>query len=192
EITTLVQNVNSRVGQSAQGEREIVLHGPGHVIEALAGVRFAISAGSFFQTNSAQAELLFELVREEAQLSGRERLFDLYCGTGAIGLVLARGAAEVLGFEQVPAALADARRNLGLNGFDHVRFVEGDVLESLAALPAGSAPDVCVVDPPRAGLHPELPARIAALGAARIVYVSCNPHSLARDAAALGPCGYEL
>jgi len=191
-ITTLVQNVNTRAAQVAIGEREHLLHGPGFVHEELCGVRFAISANSFFQTNSAQAEVLFGMLREEAALSGAERVFDLYCGTGALGLVLARSAGEVVGCEQVPAALADAERNLALNGFANVRFVLGDVLASLAQLASAGRPDVCVVDPPRAGLHPDVPARLAALGARRIVYVSCNPHSGARDAALLAGLGYRV
>lgn len=203
EITTIVQNVTARAAQVAIGEKELVLHGPGFVVEELAGVRFAISANSFFQTNGAQAEELFRLVREEARLTGVERVFDLYCGTGAIGLALARHAREVVGFEQVPAAVADARRNAELNGFANARFVEGDVLDALARLQAGSRSpfvdpmsieraDVCIVDPPRAGLHPEVPARVAALGAPRIVYVSCNPRSGARDAAVFEALGYAL
>lgn len=192
EITTLVQNVNSRAGQTAFGEREHVLHGPGRIVERIDGVSFEISANSFFQTNSAQAELLFALVRDAARLTGQERVFDLYCGTGAIGLALARSAREVVGFEQVASAVADARRNAALNGFPHVSFVEGDVLASLAAWPATDTPDVCVVDPPRAGLHPNVPAKLAALAPARIVYVSCNPQSGARDTALLVAAGYEL
>lgn len=191
-ITTLVQNVNSRAGQTAFGEREHVLHGSGRIVESIDGVRFEISANSFFQTNSAQAELLFAFVREAAALTGVERVFDLYCGTGAIGLVLARAAREVVGFEQVDAAVADARRNAALNGCAHARFVAGDVLASLAAWPAAETADVCVVDPPRAGLHPDVPVRIAALAPARIVYVSCNPQSGARDAARLVACGYAI
>ncbi|MBK7875621.1 MAG: 23S rRNA (uracil(1939)-C(5))-methyltransferase RlmD [Planctomycetes bacterium] len=203
EITTLVQNVTARAAQVAIGERELVLHGPGFVVEELGGVRFAISANSFFQTNSAQAEELFRLVREAAALTGVERVFDLYCGTGALGLALARDAREIVGFEQVSAAVLDARRNAELNGFTNARFVEGDVLDSLARLQAGSASpfvdrssveraDVCIVDPPRAGLHPDVPARIAALGAPRVVYVSCNPRSGARDAALFEALGYAL
>src|SRR5262249_48104670 len=149
---TLVQNVTARAAQAAIGEREIVLHGPGHVIEELHGIRFAISANSFFQTNSAQAEALFELVRDAASLERGDVLHDLYCGTGAIGLVLARDAGEVVGFEQVSAAVRDARRNAELNGVANARFVEGDVLAGLARASPGRPSDVVVVDPPRAGL----------------------------------------
>lgn len=192
EITTLVQNVNTRPAQTAYGERERVLHGPGRIVEHLGALRFEISANSFFQTNTAQAERLFEIVREECALTGSERVFDLYCGTGAIGLSLAHAAGEVLGFEQVPSAIADARRNAQLNGLQHVRFIEGDVLAALTEHAHELPPRVCVVDPPRAGLHPKVPAVLAALGASRIVYVSCNPRAAARDVSLLCALGYEL
>lgn len=190
EITTFVQNVNTRKAQTAQGEREHVLHGPGSIVERLLGLSFAISANSFFQTNSAQAERLFTLVREAAGTRGGELVHDLYCGTGTIALVLAAQAREVVGFELAPSSVADARANAARNGLENVRFVEGDVLASLAAVT--EKPDVCVVDPPRAGLHPKLLPVLAALAPRRIVYVSCNPLSGARDARALVAAGYRV
>jgi len=190
EITTFVQNVNTRLGQTAQGERERVLHGPGFIVERLLGLSFAISSNSFFQTNSAQAERLFTLVRELCATGGGERIFDLYCGTGTIALVLAARAREVVGFELAPSAVADARANAARNGIENVRFVEGDVLAALAR--ESQPPDVCVVDPPRAGLHPKLIAVLGALGPRRIVYVSCNPVSGARDARALSDLRYRV
>lgn len=191
EITTFVQNVNTRPASTAIGERENVLFGPGTIRERLCGVTFDISANSFFQTNSAQAERLFEIVREEAGLTGDEILYDLYCGTGTIALVLARHAREVVGFEIVPSAVADARANALRNGITNARFVEGDALAGLSfdGLPA---PDVCVVDPPRAGLHPKLVPRLAALGQRRIVYVSCNPNTAANDVALLATLGWRV
>ncbi len=190
EITTFVQNVNTRAGQTAQGERERVLHGPGFIVERLLGLSFAISANSFFQTNSAQAERLFGLVREAAGLRGDELVYDLYCGTGTIALVLADGAREVLGFELAPSSVADARANAARNSIANVRFVEGDVLAALGREPG--RPDVCVVDPPRAGLHPRLLPVLGALAPRRLVYVSCNPLSGARDARALAAFGYRV
>ncbi len=190
EITTFVQNVNTRHGQTAQGERERVLHGPGFIVERLLGLSFAVSANSFFQTNSAQAERLFGLVRELAGTRGDERVFDLYCGTGTIALVLAAQAREVVGFELAPSAVADARANAARNSIGNARFVEGDVLAALGREPG--EPDVCVVDPPRAGLHPRLLPVLGALAPRRIVYVSCNPVSGARDARALAGFGYRV
>ena len=188
-LTTLVHGVNSRPAQTAIAERERVLHGPGRLVERLGDLEFAVSAGSFFQTNTAQAERLFEVVREEARLAGGETVFDLYCGAGTIALALARAAAEVVGFEQVSSSVADARANAERNGIANARFVEGDVLAELARdrLPR---PDLVVVDPPRAGLHPRVPARIAELAPARVVYVSCNPGALARDLAAFEALGW--
>lgn len=191
EITTCVQNVNAKLASTSMGQSERVHHGPGVIHEELCGVRFAISANSFFQTNTRQAERLFEMVREEAALTGRETVLDLYCGTGSLGLVLASRAARVIGMEQVPEAIADARRNAAQNGIAHAEFHAGDVLELLRA---GEVPraDVLVVDPPRAGLHPRVLPLLAATGARRIVYVSCNPESGARDAAELARQGYRL
>lgn len=191
QITTCVQNVTTKLASTAIGESERVHHGPGVIHEVLCGVRFAISANSFFQTNTAQAERLFEMVREEAGLSGSETVLDLYCGTGSLGLVLARHAARVVGMEQVPEAIADARRNAQANGIAHAEFFAGDVLELLRANTVSRA-DVVVVDPPRAGLHPRVLPLLGALGARRIVYVSCNPESGARDAAELVRHGYRL
>lgn len=194
EITTLVHNVNTRKAATAIGERERVLHGPGVLRETLAGVTFAISANSFFQTNTAQAERLFEIVREESRLSGSEVVYDLYCGTGAIALVLARHAQQVFGFEQVASAITDARRNAELNSIANACFFEGDVEIGLLQreqleLPI---PDVCIVDPPRAGLHRRVTEKLLSLGARRIVYVSCNQRTAACDVEALVRGGYRI
>jgi 23S rRNA (uracil1939-C5)-methyltransferase len=191
-ITTLVQNVNSRPADTAIGDpgRERVLHGSGAIRERVLGLELCLSAGSFFQTNSAQAERLFAMVREEAALSGNETVYDLYCGTGTIALTLACAAREVIGFEIVPSSVADARANADRNSITNARFVAGDVLESLAA-PDLPAPGVIIVDPPRAGLHKKVLARLAVLGARRIVYVSCHPGSAATDAAELERSGWQ-
>jgi 23S rRNA (uracil1939-C5)-methyltransferase len=167
-----------------------VLFGPGTIRERILGLDLLVSAGSFFQTNSVQAERLFEIVREEAALTGNEIVYDLYCGTGTIALVLAKAAREVIGFEIVPSAVADARANAVRNNIENARFVEGDALDGLAH-PDLPAPDVCVVDPPRAGLHKKLLARLAVLGARRIVYVSCHPGSAANDVAELEGLGWR-
>jgi 23S rRNA (uracil1939-C5)-methyltransferase len=196
EITTLVQTVNSGAASVAYGERELVLHGPGFIEEELLGVRFRISARSFFQTNTRQAERLFELVREEAAPTAEEVVHDLYSGAGTIALVLAPAVREVVAFEQVPEAVADAHRNAERNGATNLRLLEGDVLELLdgvlGAEPTLPRPDVCVVDPPRAGLHPKVPPKLLELAPRRIVMVSCNVHNGARDAAQLVAGGYRL
>jgi len=195
ELTTVVQDVNARHATIAVGQEQFVLHGPGTIDEVLLGRRFTLSPHSFFQTNTLQAERLFELVREEARLAPAGVVFDLYCGAGTIGLCLADGAGEVVGFESVGAAVADARANAARNGLVGATFVEGDVLESLAAFTAPGAhtrPDVVVLDPPRAGLHHKVVPTVLALDAPRIVYVSCNPESAARDLAALTLGGYRV
>ena len=195
EITTLVQNITARKAEVAIGEEELVLHGPGVIHEELLGVRFRISANSFFQTNTLQAERLFEIVREEAQLTGAELVLDLYSGTGSISLVLAGLAGRVRGYEQVESAVLDARRNAAANGIEGVEFVLGDVLETLRAeREAGemARPDLLILDPPRAGLHPRVMPEVLALEPARIVYVSCNVQKAAVDVAQMTRFGYEL
>jgi len=194
EITTFVQSVTARKAAVAVGESERVLHGDGLIHERVLGVTFAISANAFFQTNTAQAEQLFAIVREEARLAGGERVFDLYCGGGSIALVLASRALEVVGFEQSSAAVADARRNAQANSIVNARFVEGDVLAAIGTGAAGGVPrpDVCTIDPPRAGLHPRVLPLVVALAPRRIVYVSCNPAAAARDVEDFTRHGYEI
>lgn len=192
EITTIVQTVNTRAATTSIGERERTLLGSGTITEELLGLRFAISAGSFFQTNTAAAERMFEAVREEAALGPDSVAWDLYCGTGTISLVLAKGARAVVGFELVASAIRDARANAERNGITNVRFIEGDVLTSLSATSDLPAPDVLVLDPPRAGLHPRVVPALAAIRAKRLVYVSCNPAAGAADVAAFVAAGWRL
>lgn len=189
-ISTFVQTINSRAAAVSSGEREILHHGPGWIRELLLGVEFRVSAQSFFQTNSAQAARLFELVLAEATPRGDELCWDLYCGTGTIALLLARRARAVVGFELVASAVEDARENAARNGLSNARFVEGDVLATTRL--EHERPDVVVVDPPRAGLHKDLLAPLAACGARRIVYVACKHGSVARDAALLAPLGWRV
>ena len=198
EITTLVQNVNTRPAAIAVGEREHVLHGPGVIHEEVLGLRFTLSANSFFQTNTAQCDRLFEMLREEAAVRPSDVVYDLYCGTGAIGLALSARVAEVHGWESVPDAVADAARNARLNGVENAHFHAGDVLAGLASLPertgdeAVPAPDVVVLDPPRSGLHPSVVPAVVQLAPRRIVYVSCNVHAAAGDVPAFAAGGYHL
>ncbi|MFT7487346.1 MAG: 23S rRNA (uracil1939-C5)-methyltransferase, partial [Candidatus Paceibacteria bacterium] len=196
EITTLIQTIHSGLASVAYGERERVLHGPGFIEEELLGTRFRISARSFFQVNPPQAERLFSIIREEVGERKGEVLYDLYSGAGSISLLLAPVMKEVLAFEQVPEAVADARGNAERNGVQNVRFFEGDVLRELDKTLAEDSllprPDVCVVDPPRAGLHPSVPAKLLQLAARRLVYVSCNIHNGAQDIAQLVAGGYRV
>ncbi len=190
-IATLVQSINPHGAQTAIGERELVLHGSGAIHERLAGLELRLSAGSFFQTNTAQAERLVEIVREQAATAESDVLFDVYCGAGVLGLALARDVREVWGFELIEAAVADARKNAERNGIANATFIAGDVVTSLRA-PGYPAPDVVIVDPPRAGLHPKILPVLGELSCRRLVYVSCNPRSAAADIAALSAAGLRL
>lgn len=191
QITTLVQNVNTRAASIAVGEREIVWHGSGRIVERLAGLEFEISANSFFQTNTAQAERLVALVLEELAPTANDLVFDVYCGTGTFSLPIARRAREVCGFELVEAAVADARRNAERNAIRNASFVAGDVLATLADARL-SAPDLVVVDPPRAGCHPDVVELLARTPARRIVYVSCNLRAATRELKPLAAGGWRL
>ncbi len=191
-ITTIVQTVNATAATTAVGDHERVLFGPGTITEQVQGLSFGISAGSFFQTNTLAAEHMFEAVRGEAALDRERVAWDLYCGTGTIALVLARDAREVVGFELVASAVRDARANAARNGITNARFIEGDVLIGLAATRDVPAPDVLVLDPPRAGLHPSVVPALQSLPAKRLVYVSCNPASAGNDVANLVAAGWRL
>lgn len=195
EITTFVQAVNPGVALVAVGE-ERVLHGPGRIHEELLGLRFTISAQSFFQTNTAQAERLVQCVVEHAQAAPGQRVFDLYCGCGTFSLPLARAGVDVTGFELVESAIEDAHRNAAANDIATARFVAGDLAETLTAdelqaLGLG-VPDLCIVDPPRAGMHPRALAALRRLAPRRIVYVSCRPASAARDLELLRTDAYRV
>lgn len=167
--------------------------GEEHLEEELGGLRFRISHAAFFQTNAAMAERLYAVAAEYAQLTGSERVFDLYCGIGTIGLTLASDAGEVWGLETVPEAVADAERNATRNGIANARFVAADARLGLTPLlERAGRPDVIVLDPPRAGLSKKIVRRVIECGAPRIVYVSCNPTTLAPNAAQLVEAGYTL
>ena len=167
--------------------------GEEHLEEELCGLRFRISHAAFFQTNTEMAERLYGVARDYAALTGSERLFDLYCGIGTIGLSLAADAGEVWGIETVPEAIADAERNAARNGITNARFTAVDARLGIRPLvEQAGKPDVLVVDPPRAGLSKKVVRRVIECEAPRIVYVSCNPTTLAPNAAQLVEAGYTL
>jgi 23S rRNA (uracil1939-C5)-methyltransferase len=193
ETSSVVLNVNPKKASVAIGVEEHLLGGRDHIRESLGGLTFQVSAGSFFQTNTVQAERLFGLVLDAAALTGEETVVDLYSGTGAISLLLARRCRRVYGIEVGPAAVADAVRNAEINGITNCTFVTGEVRFALPELISrGVTADVAVCDPPRAGFHPKALAALATLAPARIVYVSCNPATLARDVGELARSGYRL
>jgi 23S rRNA (uracil1939-C5)-methyltransferase len=192
-VTAVVLNVNPKKAAVAVGVEEHPVAGDEVIRERLGGLTFAISANSFFQTNTRQAERLFGIVGEYAGLTGQETVFDLYAGTGAISLTLARQARAVYGIEVVPAAVEDAQRNARANGITNCTFLAGEVRHVLPELARqGVRADVVIADPPRAGFHPKALAGLLAQGPRRIVYVSCNPATLARDLATLCAGGYRI
>jgi len=170
-----------------------VLAGRGHLIEQLAGLRFRIGLETFFQTNTAQAERLAETVEEFASLGGGETVYDLYCGIGTFALALARRAARVYGIEVAPSAVEGARENAVLNAIPNVEFASGDVRTALPELRRRAAPpDLLVLDPPRSGAGGRVMRRIAEARAPRVIYVSCNPTTLASDLKDLVAGGYAI
>jgi 23S rRNA (uracil1939-C5)-methyltransferase len=190
---SVVLNVNAKKASVAVGSEEHLLLGRDHIRETLGPVTFQVSANSFFQTNTVQAERLFALVADACELDGSETLLDLYSGTGAISLLLARRVRAVYGIEVAAAAVADAIGNARANGIDNCTFLAGEVRHVLPELTRqGVKASVVVADPPRAGFHPKALAALAAMAPARIVYVSCNPSTLARDVGDLARHGYRL
>lgn len=188
-ITTIVNNITDRKSLVAVGDREEVLAGEGVLTERIGENTYRISANSFFQTNTLQAERLYDLVRDLARLRAEHLVFDLYSGTGTIALHLAAGVRAVIGVEGVEAAVQDARANAVRNGRSNCTFHAGDLRDRLTRdsgwLAEAGTPDVVVLDPPRSGMHERVVREVAALAPGRIVYVSCNPATQARDLALL-------
>ena len=191
--SSVVLNVNAKKASVAVGSEEHLLWGREHITESLGDIAFQVSANSFFQTNTRQAARLFSVVEAACELDGTETLLDLYSGTGAISLLLARRVRAVYGIEVAAAAVADAIRNARANGIDNCTFLAGEVRHVLPDLVRqGVRASVVVADPPRAGFHPKALSALAALAPSRIVYVSCNPSTLARDVGDLVRQGYQL
>jgi 23S rRNA (uracil1939-C5)-methyltransferase len=192
-VASVVLNVNAKKASVAVGSEEHLLLGRDHIRESLGGLTFQVSASSFFQTNTVQAERLFTVVEAACGLDGGETVMDLYSGTGAISLLLARRSRWVYGIEVSAAAVTDAVRNARENGIENCTFLPGEVRHVLPTLMRdGVRAEVVVADPPRAGFHPKALHALAALGPERLVYVSCNPSTLARDVGDLVRQGYRL
>lgn len=183
QVVSVVNNVTARKASIAVGESENCLAGAATISEKIGDRMFEISANSFFQTNTRGAATLYDVVERYADLDGTQQLLDLYCGTGSISLCLADKAKTVVGFEWVESAVADAHRNVKLNGVSNCRFVAGDVRRMLSEFEDGV--DVMVIDPPRVGMHQDVVTEVMCKGPQKIVYVSCNPSTLARDLALL-------
>jgi 23S rRNA (uracil1939-C5)-methyltransferase len=180
-------------GDSGSSDGPTGVLGEERLREELCGLRLEMSHGAFFQTNTEMAERLYAVAAEFAGLQGRERVFDLFCGIGTIGLTMAAAAGEVWGLEIVPEAIADAERNAEANGNGNARFMAANARTGVRPLlEKAGKPDVVVVDPPRAGLSQKIVRRVLECEAKRIVYVSCNPTTLAPNAAQLVEAGYRL
>ena len=218
-VTTVVQNVNVRQTNVVLGQEEHVLYGPGFILDTLCGLSFRISSQSFYQVNAVQTQVLYETAVKLAGLSGTQTVIDAYCGTGTIGLVAAKnGAARVIGVESVASAVRDARQNARHNGVENAVFAVADAGEFMAALAGGAgvgagagaaaldqaavravveelpepAETVLMMDPPRVGSSESFLQAACAFGPTRIVYISCNPETQARDVAYLCAHGYRL
>jgi len=183
EITSLMYVINEKRNDSFDGLVVLPYSGPPYIVEQMESLQFKIGPKSFFQTNSEQAHRLYSIVRDFAALSGNELVFDLYTGTGTIALFLSRYAKEVIGIEYVEEAVEDARENARINNIANSRFYSGDMRKILNKefIALHGIPDVMVLDPPRAGIHPHVIDTIVEATPDRIVYVSCNPATQARD-----------
>lgn len=193
DITTIVFSPNTKKGNTVLGTDFIPLYGSGTITDTLCSLQFRLSAPAFYQVNHAQAERLYDRAVKLAGLTGLETVLDLYCGTGTITLCLARHAKRAIGVELIEQAIEDAKYNAAQNHLEHAEFYCMDAGQAAAMLAArGTRPDVIVVDPPRKGVSPDVITAIAAMAPARVVYVSCDPATLARDVKRLNEVGYHL
>ncbi len=188
QITTLLYTINEKRNDSMQDLVPQVYFGTGYITEALENFDFKISPKSFFQTNSKQAESLYQVTRNFAELTGNEVVYDLYCGTGSIGIFCSKEAKKIIGVEVVADAIEDAKENARINNLSHTAFFAGDVIDICddAFFDTHGKPDVIITDPPRAGMHDKLVKKLLEMQAPLIVYVSCNPATQARDLSLLG------
>ncbi|MGN0477041.1 MAG: 23S rRNA (uracil(1939)-C(5))-methyltransferase RlmD [Ruminococcus sp.] len=181
-IKSVIINSNKEKTNVIIGTKNRTIFGENYIVDNLCGLNFRISPNSFYQVNHSQAERLYNKAKEYANLSGEETLVDLYCGTGTIGLTMARDCKRLVGVEIVPQAIKDAKLNAQINGITNAEFICGDATKCADKLKnEGVKPDVVVVDPPRKGLTPELIRIIKEMSPKRVVYVSCDPGTLARD-----------
>ena len=188
----LQEEILNKTLAAVLGSREKTLYGPGFVLDTLCGTQFAISSRSFYQVNRTQTEVLYKKALELAKLTGRETVIDAYCGIGTIGLCAAPLAKQVIGVERNPAAVKDAAANARRNKIANARFVCADATEWMAAAAGeGLHPDVVFLDPPRAGSTPECITAVNKMKPRRVVYVSCDPETLARDVAAFTRLGWR-
>jgi 23S rRNA (uracil1939-C5)-methyltransferase len=196
EITTIINNVTKRKSQVALGEYEKIYYGDGLIHDKLGKYLFQISANSFFQTNTKQAERLYTIAKEYAALKPTDIVYDLYCGTGSIGIFISDSVQQVIGIELVESSIQNARKNAELNGVTNCEFIAGDLKDLLTKdvewRTKFAHPNVIIVDPPRSGMHPKAVEELGKMRVPTIVYVSCNPATLARDLQLLAKDGYVI
>jgi len=187
EITSLLYVDNQKANDTYNDLDIQVFKGEDHIFETMEELKFKVGAKSFYQTNTEQALRLYSVVRDFAGLTGNELVYDLYTGTGTIANFVARNARKVVGIEYVPEAIEDAKVNSEINGIANTLFYAGDMKDILTDdfIAANGRPDIVITDPPRAGMHPDVVQTIIRTGTGRIVYVSCNPATQARDLALL-------
>lgn len=193
EITTIVINVNEKDTTMVLGKRDIVLYGKGYIEDKLCGCTFKISPQSFYQVNPAQTEVLYRRAIEVAGLTGKERVLDAYCGTGTIGIVASAHAKEIIGVELNPEGVKDAIVNAKMNNVKNIQFVKGDAGEFMTKMAEErETVDVVFMDPPRSGSSEAFLGSLLQLSPKKVVYVSCNPETLARDTEVLVKGGYKV
>ena len=196
EVTTVYQSISDRKAQAALGDSERLIMGPEKITEKIGNLTFEISSNAFFQTNTRQAQRLFETIAELADFNGDETVYDLYCGTGAIGISIADKVERVLGIDVIASAIGDGERNVELNNLSNVKFVLSDMKDALKNMEflegESGPPDVVILDPPRGGTHPQSIQGLMRLAPPKIIYVSCNPAILARDLQVLCESDYTL
>ena len=192
-FTTLVISVNTKPGNAVLGEEFITLYGPGYIEDTLCGLNFRLSPRSFYQVNHHQAQRLYEAAIQRAEITKNDTVLDLYCGVGTITLAMAKAAGKVIGVEVIPQAVEDAKDNAMRNGIENAEFFCGDAGQAALELEKqGIRADVVVVDPPRKGLNADTIEALHRFAPRRIVYVSCDPATLARDVALLKERGYRV
>ena len=192
-FTTLVLSVNTKKTNVVLGDEEIVLYGPGYIEDTMCGLSFRLSPKSFYQVNHHQAQRLYEAAISQAEITKTDTVLDLYCGVGTITLTMAKAAGKVIGVEVVPQAVEDAKANALRNSVTNAEFFCGDAGQAALELEKqGVSPDVIVVDPPRKGLNADCIAALTKMSPRRIVYVSCDPATLARDVALLKQRGFTV
>lgn len=195
EVTTIVNNITARKSMVATGDEEEIYYGSGYILEKLGNYLFKISANSFFQTNTKQAEKLYSFIREYSYFKPSDIVYDLYSGTGSIAIYVSESVCKVIGIELNESAVNDARKNVELNNVKNCIFIQGDLKEIIKSREfkvSEIKPDVIILDPPRSGVHPNVLKELIRLRPRTITYVSCNPGALSRDLKVLSTENYEI